>query len=218
MNSSVASCVQRVLRRMALPVLGSAMLTACAVTPDFQQPSVPMVTQYTQSSSDATSAESASAQQIGLGQSLPVQWWTLFQSQQLNALIEQALAGNQSLLAAQASLQQAQALSEAKTGARYPQVDLQGGIGRQRYGSQFLGSITPPPPFTYFAVGPAVSYTLDYTGGVKRAIEQQQALAEFQQHQLQAAYLALTGNVVIQAMTIAATQAQIECRTRAAGR
>ena len=54
------------------------------------------------------------------------------------------------------------------------------------------------PPFTYFAVGPTVSYTLDYTGGVARSVEQQYALAEAEQHQLDAAYLAVTGQAVMQ--------------------
>ncbi len=46
-------------------------------------------------------------------------------------------------------------------------------------------------------------------GGVRRTIEQQQALAEVQQHELNAAQLSLTGNVVLQAFAIASARAQI---------
>jgi NodT family efflux transporter outer membrane factor (OMF) lipoprotein len=66
-----------------------------------------------------------------------------------------------------------------------------------------------PPPFTYFSVGATVSYTLDYTGGVARSVEQQRALAEYHQHQVDAAVLAVTGNAVTQTLRIAALRAQI---------
>jgi len=58
-------------------------------------------------------------------------------------------------------------------------------------------------------VGPSVSYALDYTGGVARGVERQYALAEVEQHQLDAAYLAVTGQAVMQTLAIAAARAQI---------
>lgn len=193
----------KLARRMATAI-ATAALSACTTTTPFQRPAAPIADNYMEASAPA------SAQQLEYAAALPANWWTLFQSDELNALVEQALANNQTLAAAQATVMQAQALAEAKTGARYPEVDLNAGTGRQKYGSQFLGSLTPPPPFTYFAFGAAVSYTLDYAGGAASAIEQQQALADYQQRQLQAAQLTVTGNVVRQALAVAATQAQIQ--------
>ncbi|HKE94281.1 MAG TPA: efflux transporter outer membrane subunit [Povalibacter sp.] len=191
-------------------VAANVMLSACAVGPQFQRPQAPAVDNYTATQSSApVVGESVQAQQFDLGASLPSDWWVLFKSPELNGLIEQAQASNQTLAAAQATVEQARALTEARTGARYPQVDLTAGTGRQKYGKQFLGPISPPPPFTYFAFGPNVSYTLDYTGGVGRAIEQQQALTEYQQWQLQAARLAVTGNVVQRALEVAASRDQM---------
>src|SRR6185312_4643690 len=63
--------------------------------------------------------------------------------------------------------------------------------------------------FKYFAVGPTVSYVLDYTGGVARSVEQRYALAEYQRQQAGAAYLAVSGNAVMQALHIASLRAQI---------
>src|SRR6202035_5929938 len=119
-----------------------------------------------------------------------------------------AVAHNRSLSASKATLRQAQELALAQAGSRYPQVDLTAGVGRQQYGQEFLGRF-PIPPFTYFAVGPTVSYTLDYTGGVARGVEQQFALAEVERHQLDAAYLAVTGQAVMQALAIASARAQL---------
>jgi outer membrane protein TolC len=58
-------------------------------------------------------------------------------------------------------------------------------------------------------VGPTVSYTLDYTGGIARSIEQQQAQAEAARQQLDAAFLSVSGQAVMQAITIASLRAQI---------
>jgi NodT family efflux transporter outer membrane factor (OMF) lipoprotein len=98
----------------------------------------------------------------------------------------------------------------AKAGGRWPQLDATAGVGRQKYGSQFLGPLPKPPPFTYFSIGATVSYSLDFTGNLTRTIEQQRALAEYQQHQVEAAQLTVTGNAVNQALEVASLRAQIE--------
>ena len=189
--------------RAAIAVLlSSAALTACAVGPNFERPDAPAHT--------ASVVPQLPDQQLQVGKPLPADWWTMFASPELNDLVAQAFASNQDLAAAQSSVERAQELVTARTGARYPEVDLTAGSGRQKYGSQFLGPFPKPPPFTYYAFGPAVSYTLDYTGGVGRAIEQQQALAQYQQREWQAARLTVTGNVVQQAFAVAAAQAQID--------
>jgi NodT family efflux transporter outer membrane factor (OMF) lipoprotein len=184
-------------------------LSACAVGPDFQRPAAPRSTTYVPTPEKPAVVPGVAAQEIALGVEVPAKWWTLFKSDALNELVEHALANNQTLAAAQATVEQAQALAEARTGTRYPQVDITAGIGREKLGAQFLGSFGPLPPFTYYAFGAAVSYTLDYTGGIARAIEQERALAEYQQHQLEAARLAVTGNIVLRAIELAAIQAEI---------
>ena len=101
------------------------------------------------------------------------------------------------LAAAAATLTQTEELAAAKAGTLAPQVGATGGIGRQKYGAEFLGSSPKPPPFTYFAVGATISYALDYTGGVARAVEERYALADYQRQQLEAARLAVSGNAVV---------------------
>jgi NodT family efflux transporter outer membrane factor (OMF) lipoprotein len=156
--------------------------------------------------------EAASAddpvQHIVLGQNIEGAWWTLFRSDAIDELITQAVDHNRTLAASMATLAQTREFALARAGSQYPQLDLGGGAGRQQYGEEFLGPIGIPP-FTYFSVGPSVSYTLDYTGGVARSVEQQYALAEVARHQLDAAYLTVTGQVVMQTLMIASVRAQI---------
>jgi NodT family efflux transporter outer membrane factor (OMF) lipoprotein len=191
-------------------------LAGCALGPDFKRPDAPTVARYTAQPLRAefgTDAESGAGdgdvQHILLGAPLGQNWWQLFQSSAIDDLVEHALAGNRSLVAASATLAQAQQLVAAQAGALDPQVGLDAGIGRQKYGAEFLGTFARPPAFTYFAAGPTVSYALDYTGGVARSVEQLRALADYQRQQLAAAYLAVSGNAVLQALKIASARAQI---------
>jgi len=184
-------------------------VAGCAAGPDFKRPVPPPATRYT---ADTLRSESASAgdqvQHIALGQNIEGAWWTLFRSDAIDQLVTQAVDHNRTLAASRATLAQAQEIALARAGSQYPQVDLTAGAGRQQYGKEFLGPIGIAP-FTYFAVGPTVSYTLDYTGGVARGVEQQYALAEVERHQLEAAYLTVTGQAVMQTLTIASVRAQI---------
>src|ERR1700728_1648001 len=87
----------------------SALLVAgCAVGPDFKRPDAPPVMQFTP---DALPAAASSAdikggdvQTFVEGRDIPAEWWTLFQSPALNALIEQAVKSSPNLQSAVAAL------------------------------------------------------------------------------------------------------------------
>lgn len=186
----------------------TAVLAGCAVGPDFKRPDPPHAQQYVAPKA-ATDASSADRQELLLGESPANEWWHFFGSDALDQIVARALASNRRLTAEQWSLAQSQELVSAKSGGRWPEIEATAGSGRQKYGSQFLGPLPKPPPFTYFSVGATVSYSLDFTGNLTRTIEQQRALAEYQQHQVEAAQLAVTGNAVNQALEVASLRAQI---------
>ena len=189
-------------------VVAAALLTACTVGPDYQRPAAPDTKAYTDTSEPLASLHDGSGQQLAAGQNPDANWWSGFHSAALDSTMQQALAGNRGLAATEATLAQAREAANASAGSLYPQVSLDAGAGRQKYGAQFLGP-QAVPPFTYYSVGPSVSYLLDYTGGQRRAVEQQRALADYQVFQLQAARLSLTGNVAQQALAMASARAQI---------
>ncbi|MFI4868814.1 MAG: efflux transporter outer membrane subunit [Steroidobacterales bacterium] len=200
----------RVCVRFAATALSGAVLTAglagCVAGPDFAAPPAPKSTSYTASplpnlAGGDTTLDSALA--------APAQWWALLESPRLDSTIREALAANRSLDAARSTLAEAQALSDASTAGRYPHADLDASAGRQKYGAAFLGPVRLPP-FTYYSIGPAVSYTFDFAGGVRRTIEQQRAYTEYRQRELDAAALSVSGNVAMQALAAAAARAQIE--------
>jgi NodT family efflux transporter outer membrane factor (OMF) lipoprotein len=214
---------QRVRRgqNVALGLFAATVLCACTVGPSFKRPTTPAPTAYIDRDESVRSGSAAGGaeqnaptasdfeQHILLGATLAADWWQLFQSQPLDEVIHRATSNNHTLSAARATLLEAQELVAAQSGARYPQVSLNAEAGRQKYGKQFLGPLSVSP-FSYLAVGATVRYTLDYTGGIARSVEQREALAQYQHSEVEAAYLALTGNVAMQAMIIASTRAQLQ--------
>jgi NodT family efflux transporter outer membrane factor (OMF) lipoprotein len=187
-----------------LSIFAASLLVGCVAGPDFRAPAAPAVTAYT---ATPTAAEGSAAEAAGAAPA-PTDWWTLLGSPKLNALIGDSVQGNRELAAAQATLVQAQELSYAASGARYPQIAFDASAGRDKYGAAFLGP-EKLPPFNFFSLGPTLNFALDTSGAVRRTIEEQQALTEAQQDQVDQTYLMLTGNVALQALAIAATHAQI---------
>ena len=187
-------------------LLAAATLSACAVGPNFTRPETPPPTAYRVPEQPTNTY----TQQLIPGASPAADWWTGFESSDLDALVTEAVAHNHTLAAAKASLEEARELVKAEAGNRYPQVSFSVGAGRQKYGDQFLGPLATIPPFNYVAAGATVNYLVDYTGGIARSVEQREALAQYQRSEAEATYLSLTGSVVSQAMQIAATRAEIE--------
>ena len=186
-----------------------AALTACSVGPNFTRPAPPAADRYTSDKLPLEGAAPAGTQHLVLGKQIEGDWWSLFGSGEIDRIVTQALEHNRTLEAAAQTLAQAHELAVAQAGVRYPQVGLTAGAGRQQYGAEFFGGDFSFPPFTYFAVGPTVSYTVDYTGGIARSIEQQRAQAEAARQQLDAAFLSVSGQAVMQSITIASLRAQI---------
>jgi NodT family efflux transporter outer membrane factor (OMF) lipoprotein len=186
-----------------------ATLAACSVGPNFNRPAPPAAARYTSDTLPLESSTSGGAQHVVLGQEIEGDWWSLFGSDPINGIVKQAVEHNRTLEAAAQTLAESHELALAQAGLRYPQLGLTAGVGRQQYGAEFFGGDFSFPPFTYFAAGPTVNYTLDYTGGIARSIEQRQAQAEASRQQLDAAYLSVSGQAVMQAITIASLRAQI---------
>src|SRR5256885_16040606 len=94
-------------RRVTAPylILCTAMLmSGCAVGPDFERPEAPPVSGYTVGRLPAsTETAGGVAQRLHRGRDISGEWWTLFRSNALKALIEEGLANNPDLEDAQAA-------------------------------------------------------------------------------------------------------------------
>jgi NodT family efflux transporter outer membrane factor (OMF) lipoprotein len=198
-----------------LAALLSATLLAsgCAVGPDFLRPKAPDVKGYTPEPLAEKTAASATtageAQSFAVGQDIPGEWWTLFRSQPLNVLVEQSLKTNPDIQAAQAAFRQARENLYAEQGSLFPTVDGQLSAERQRTSGAIQGRPGTTTTFNLYRASVDVSYGLDLFGGERRLVEAQAAQAEFQNFQLEAAYLTLSSNVVALAVQEASLREQI---------
>jgi NodT family efflux transporter outer membrane factor (OMF) lipoprotein len=209
--------VLRSSARIIAPLLGLAM-AGCTVGPDFEAPNSLSLTHYTSpgehTAPDPDAKKTVSTQAVVLGGRVAADWWTLFKSRDIDLVVKQALAGSQTIEGAKARLAQAREAVVVARSALYPQIGLGASDEQERLTAATFG-LSPnafplPSNFNLFQVGPTASYTPDLFGGTHRRIEQQSALADYQSDQLDAAYLALTGNTVSQALQVAAIRGQLK--------
>jgi NodT family efflux transporter outer membrane factor (OMF) lipoprotein len=201
--------------RAILAALVFSLMAGCAVGPDFKKPAAPDVNGYTAAPLPTTVATpdvaGGEAQRFVSGSDIPADWWTLFHSQALNDLIEQSLANNHDLKAAQAALAVARQNTLAQHGAFYPSVTA----GASAYRYQQPGSLAPVPSnnaFRYDLFTPevSVSYTPDIFGLNRRTLESAQAQQQAVRFQMIATYITLSTNVVAAAIQEASLQAQVD--------
>jgi NodT family efflux transporter outer membrane factor (OMF) lipoprotein len=187
-----------------------AMLGGCAVGPNFVRPKPPDTDRYTSGPQPGpTLAADGHAQYFAAGTAIPADWWKLFQSTQLDAVVQQAISNNPTLQAAEASLRQSQDNLRAGYGLYFPQGQAGASASRQLTAPAEQGSQTPGRIFNLFTASGTISYTLDVFGGKRRTVEGLRAQADSQRYESKAAYLALSANVVNACIARAAYAAQI---------
>ncbi len=188
--------------------------------PDFKPPAAPETARLALAppQADAGSAQGLT-QHFVVGAPLQADWWQMFKSPALDQAVAHALANNQTLQAAEASLRVAQQNLNAGEGVFYPQVNV--GLAAQRAriapgqststvpGSAQQGSVSSGAIFNLVTLSGTISYPLDIFGGERRAVESLGAQVDFQRNAARAAYLTLTANVVNACIALAAYRAQI---------
>lgn len=196
-------------------MLAGAMLAGCAVGPDFRQPEAPATKSYTRTAlppeTAATQGTAGAAQRFVSEQDIPAQWWTLFRSEALDQLIRQALQDSPTLAAAQATLRESQENLRAQYGAALsPGVDASVSATRQRISGAAFGPGGKANLFNLYNASVKVSYALDLFGGARRELESLRSQVDYQQFQLEGAYLTLTANIVTTAVKEASLRAQMQ--------
>jgi len=152
-------------RRIALGLVSTLALAACATAPSYETREPQPVTTGAFTSA-ATGPFSAAEPADG--------WSRLFQDPAIDGLVAQALDANRDIAVATANLAQVRAaLSEARS-ARLPSTNLSASAGRARQ-PDATGTYRES---NYASVGFDVAYELDFFGRVSRNIEAVQADAD----------------------------------------
>jgi NodT family efflux transporter outer membrane factor (OMF) lipoprotein len=205
-----SSCKWQAVKR-AVAITLACVLGGCAVGPTFVRPNAPPVTHYA-NGSDPTQTLTAqgTAQHFTPGAKVAADWWRLFNSGKLDAVIAESLANNPGLEAAQASLRQSENSLRSGYGIFFPELDANAAATRQRYPPIKLGQSVPASLFNLFTLSASVSYALDIFGGERRMVEALGAQVDVQRATEQGTYLTLISNIANTVVAEAAYRAQID--------
>jgi len=245
MNALFAFKFTPARRRLLCGLCGaSTILAACAVGPDFKPPARPTAGAYTTTplpkETAAAPGSAGEAQAFQAERDIPAEWWTQFQSPELDSLIRKAIRANPTVESARAALRQAQENVYAQQGYFFPSLQasyspsrtkISGNTGGNSPGVQGDGSVistvsNPPAsqggtapfnePVTYnwHSAQLTVGYAADVFGGNRRQVESLQAQMEAQRFELEATLITLASNVVAAAIQEASVREQIQATGR----
>src|SRR5208337_1091094 len=119
------------MRRGLPAALGALLLCGCMVGPDYERPAVPLPGAFAGAPAAAAAPDS-----------VPAQWWRLFDDPTLNDLVATALANNTDIAKAVAQVEQADANLRVTNAALYPQLIWGGNASRTAYSNK----VTVPEP------------------------------------------------------------------------
>lgn len=175
------------------------LLNGCATPPPYERPDPYDLGSASDVSTNAVAAD----------------WWTEFQSLELNRLVEQALAASPTLEAAQASLREAELLYRAQAGfTRDPQLSAGLGASRQRSSNVVSGRVNEPQTFSLYGASLGLLYDPDLSGINRRRLNALAAQTDHVRYQLEGVRLDLIARVLDSAFLLAQTSAQTETLTQ----
>lgn len=188
------------LQRLGVPTVLTmgALLSACAIGPDYKRPEVAEPAAYRIDSGMLTLAADSD-------------WWNAFNDPVLTALVETALRNNYDARIASARIEEFRAQLMIARSGYFPQLNATGSAARQRSGS-FNGT-----PFASFG-GPRNSYEtllnasweIDLWGKIRRQAESAEASLWNAEYTRRGIVLSLAASVVQGYATLRGLDAQLE--------
>jgi len=145
--------------RCALWCVVISFLAGCVLGPDYERPELDVPIEYQEPKSSGESIAN-------------IEWWQLFEDEQLQLLIETALEENKDLGIALARIEEAYAAVTIVRSDQFPTVDAFGGAGRGKRSEEIFP--TGKTEDNYLATLD-LSFELDFWGKLRRATEAQRA-------------------------------------------
>lgn len=157
-----------------LILLGYAIISLTGCSPKIMKATLPL---------DSPEAFSYSGEQKP-----PKKWWTTFEDQQLNAMVEQALDSNFNLMSVWYRFQEAQAIVNRESSYLFPDIEAywQGELNRPQ--PDFVGGEN-------VQLGLSAFYEVDLWGRIRSLVEAERYRAEATFADYQAAAISLSGEI-----------------------
>ena len=136
-------------------------------------------------------------------EAVPDRWWTAFESDTLNAVVDSATAANFTLRSAWQRLQAAEAVVDREAGALYP--DLEGSGRAERRG----GTEDAFVEGGNFELGLSTVYEVDLWGRIRERVKAEEFRAQATRAEYQTAVLSVSAEVVRTWMRLAEARRQV---------
>lgn len=132
-------------------------LVGCAVGPDYERPTTPVPAAWGEKADSATADLSL--------------WWTVFNDETLNRLVDRALKGNRDLVIAARRVDEARAQMGVVIGSLLPEVDATASHSHSRSSPNAQPFAITQVYASRYHVGFDAAWEIDLFGGVQRAFE-----------------------------------------------
>lgn len=184
--------------------LASGALSACAVGPDYRPPEAVAPDEWRALPQTGVRVESPDAPSLAA-------WWTSLNDPTLNALIERALAENQTVKQARARVLEARARRGVAAGAFFPSIGASAGASRSDSESRADLSDTDPAADQdeIYNAGLDSLWELDLFGGRRRAFEASTAQLAATQADLRDVLVTLLGDVALGYTNVRTAQSRL---------
>lgn len=203
------------MRTQISVIIGSVLLSACAVGPDFKAPEPALPQQWRDST--------------GTSDAVEMEWWKQFHDPTLDELVQRALSSNADVQIATLRLAQSRAQRGAEASSRWPNVNASGAYQRERQSengttTRMIDLIAPAgnrdqivsllsKPFSVYQGGFDVGWELDLWGRVRRSLEAADAGVRMTEEDLRDARLSLVAEVVRGYLELRGVQEQLRIAT-----
>lgn len=206
------------MRTPVLSLTACALLSACAVGPEFVRPELPAKTQWNSAlGAGAGGAQPASA-------AVDVRWWTRFNDATLDNLVQRALDSNLDVRIAALRVAQSRVQRQGLSGKQWPSLDASAAYQGQRLsefgtGTRLIDAIAPAAErqalidvlsesHQVYQAGFDAAWELDLWGRVRRTLESADATVAASAEELHAAQLSLIAEVARNYLELRGAQQQ----------
>ena len=179
--------------RLLWVLICSALLSACAVGPDYERPDVNAPEQFRSATTAETPAKDLNASALSTDA-----WWKGFNDPVLDELVDAALQNNRDLQSAISRVRKARGQLITTRGKFFPQVEYYGSGERGKFMGldQTVVTSTPGSLTTIGTMALPASWQLDVFGGLRRQYEVASAIESAAIATRQAIALSVAGEVV----------------------
>ncbi len=193
--------------RAALMATALLALAGCMVGPNYQKPSIATPAKWTDVGKDVTGEKP----QLSA-------WWTRLGDPMLDALVNEAVAGNLDVASAKARVREARATYRQAGGTLLPSVTGNASATRAANGGNVSdsGQIEISGPFNTVQAGFDASWEIDLFGANRRGIEAARAGSDAADEDLRATLVTLIGDVTSNYVAARGYQARVDLARRTA--